>query len=112
MKIGIAGFGHETVTFWPGRTPLEAFERIALYGDHIIAARRGTNTVLGGIIKLCEKRGLSVVPVCDVEVEASGPVSDEAFRYYNDMICESIAQRAGTLDGGAVIPARGNGNGK
>jgi microcystin degradation protein MlrC len=27
------------------------------------------------------------------------PVSDEAFRYYNDMICESFAQRAGTLDG-------------
>lgn len=99
MRIGIAGFGHETVTFWPGRTELAAFERIALLGDHIIDARRGTNTVLGGVIDMCNKRGISVVPVCDVEVEASAPVSDEAFRFYNDMICETFAERAGQLDG-------------
>ena len=44
MRLGVAGFSHETVSFWPGVTGLEAFERTALYGADIIEKGRGTNS--------------------------------------------------------------------
>jgi microcystin degradation protein MlrC len=90
--IGIAGFGHETVTFWPELTPLEEFERIALHGEQIIEVRKQTNSVLGGFMSVCERHHIGILPVCDVEVEASGIVSDEAFEFYSARMCETFGR--------------------
>jgi len=34
--FAIAGFSHETVTFWPGLTDLEEFERLTLHDQEVI----------------------------------------------------------------------------
>ncbi len=60
MKLGIAGFSHETVSFWPGVTDLKAFERTALYGEDVIKKRRGTNSSLGGFLDICEPAGIEL----------------------------------------------------
>lgn len=81
-RIGMAAFGHETVTFWPGVTPKEEFDRIVLFGEEVLEQRRGTNTVMGGFIGICEEEGMDPVPFFDVEAEASAVVSDDAFEAY------------------------------
>ena len=80
--IGMAGFGHETVTFWPGVTPKEEFDRTVVYGNEVLEQRRGTNTVMGGFIGVCEDEGMEPVPLFDVEAEASAVVSGDAFEAY------------------------------
>jgi hypothetical protein len=52
VKLGIAGFSHETVSFWTRVTDLKAFERTALYGEDVIKKSRGTNTSLGGFLNI------------------------------------------------------------
>ena len=60
MRIGLAGFGHETITFWPGVTSLEEFERVALYGRDVVEKRRGTNSAMGGFFYVLEGEGIEV----------------------------------------------------
>ena len=42
MKLGVAGLGHETITFWPGINDLEDFKRDALHGADVIESGRGS----------------------------------------------------------------------
>lgn len=98
-KIGMAGFGHETVTFWPGTTPKEEFDRIALFGEEVLEQRRGSNTVLGGFIEVCEKEGMDPAPLFDVEVEASAVVSDQAFDAYAGRMIRGFRSLGSELQG-------------
>ena len=98
-KIGLAGFGHETVTFWPGTTPKEEFDRIALFGEEVLEQRRGSNTVLGGFIEVCEKEGMDPAPLFDVEVEASAVVSDQAFDAYAGRMIRGFRSLGSELQG-------------
>jgi microcystin degradation protein MlrC len=97
LKIGVAGLGHETITFWPGTTGLEEFEREALHGWKIIEARRGTNTAIGGFIDVCENEGIELHPVCQAFGGATATVADEAFNFYLREIVEGF--RGAKLDG-------------
>ena len=63
MKLGIAGLGHETITFWPGVTSLEAFKRDELLGRNVVEKRRGTNTPIRGFLDICEPAGVELYPV-------------------------------------------------
>ena len=54
MKIGIAGFSHETITFWPEITGLAEFERVAHHGKDVIEKGRGANSCIGGFIDVLE----------------------------------------------------------
>lgn len=99
MKIGIAGFGHETITFWPGVTGLEDFERVALYGKDVIQKSRGTNTSIGGFIDVLEAAGVSMIPICAAIGGATATVSDAAYDYYVGKMKHGFAEAAGRLDG-------------
>ena len=55
MKIGLAAFGHETITFWPGVTDLAAFERVAYHGQDVIAKNRG-RVLLVAVMVLSENK--------------------------------------------------------
>ena len=48
MKLGVAGLSHETITFQPGLSQLEDFERFALYGPAIIEEDYTTILIAGG----------------------------------------------------------------
>ena len=82
MKLGIAGLGHETITFWPGTTGLEAFKRDELWGRDVIEKRRGTNTPIGGFIDVCESQGVEMLPVCVAFGGVTATVANEVFDHY------------------------------
>ena len=63
-KLGVAGFAHETITFWPGLTTLEDFERNAAHGTRVLERARGTNSCIGGFIEVCEREDVELLPVC------------------------------------------------
>ncbi|RLG52565.1 MAG: microcystin degradation protein MlrC [Thermoproteota archaeon] len=99
MKIGIAGLRHETVTFWPGFTDLDEFERVAFHGEQVIEARRGTNTAIGGFIDVCEKAGVELFPVCEVPGGATATVRDRVYDFYVSEMKREFAKVANELDG-------------
>lgn len=82
MKLGIAGLGHETITFWPGVTGLEAFRRDELRGREVVEKRRGTNTPIGGFVGVCESEGVEMLPVCSAFGGVTATVADEVFDVY------------------------------
>jgi microcystin degradation protein MlrC len=99
MKIAIAGFVHETVTFLPEETGLSCFEAAALRGDDLVTTLRGSNTAYGGFIEICEAAEATMIPVVASECPPSGPVSEAAFESFVSELIEGIAAHAETLDG-------------
>ncbi|MFP3950689.1 MAG: M81 family metallopeptidase [Candidatus Bathyarchaeia archaeon] len=99
MRLGIAGLGHETITFWPGLTDLEEFERNASYGEEVIESQRGTNTSIGGFIEVCEAEGVEMYPVCAAMGGATATVSDEVYKHYVGKMREGFKGEAEGLDG-------------
>lgn len=99
MRLGIAGLGHETITFWPGLTELEDFERNASYGEDVIESKRGTNTSLGGFIDVCEAEDVEMYPVCAAMGGATATVSDEVYNHYVGKMKEGFYAEAEELDG-------------
>jgi len=99
LKIGIAGFQHETVTFWPGLTDLDDFKRVATHGADVIKKRRGTNTSVGGFIDVCEPAGVELFPVCDAPGGATATVADRVYDFYVGEMKKEFTKVAGQLDG-------------
>ena len=63
MRILIAGFNLESVTFLPNPTTLDEFERVAKRGEDLLSSFEDTNTVPGGFIKACKDEGVELVPL-------------------------------------------------
>jgi len=99
MKIGLAGFGHETITFWPGVTELEAFERVAYHGQDVIDKNRGVNSCIGGFIAVLEPQGIEMIPICDAMGGATATVADEVYEFYVAKMSKGFAAVADELDG-------------
>jgi len=98
-RIGIAGFSHETVSFWPGVTSLEAFEHYSHYGEDIIDKGRNTNSCIGGFIEICEKQGVELVPVVAGSGGATATVADEVYDHYVSLMGEGFKEEKDRLDG-------------
>lgn len=94
MRLALAGFAHETVTFLPTETTLDDFNLTAHRGDGIIETFRGSKAVAGGFISACEREGVDMTGLLYAECAPSGPVSEDAFQFYLDAI------RAGLDDPG------------
>ncbi len=103
MRIAIAGLSLESVSFLPVPTTREDFGRTESAGPALIAGSRGTNTVMGGFIKVLEAEGAEIVPILHAEGGAAGPATDDAFTHYIDRICAELAA-AGPLDGVLLHP--------
>lgn len=97
-RIAIAGFQLESVSYLPVACTLSDFESVALRGASIIDQLRGTNTVMGGFIKVCEGHA-DMVPIVQTTCGAAGPSTDEAVEHYTREIADSIRQQANDLDG-------------
>ncbi len=59
---------------------------------------RGTNTIPGGFITVCQREPVEIVPLVFTDGGAAGPATDEAFIHYADRLCAGL-QAAGPLDG-------------
>jgi len=99
MRVAIAGFALESVSFLPVETGIDAFEREALRGPAMIEALRGQASVGGGFVQGLEAAGIEPVPLVYTDCAAAGHASDAAFERYRDEICSGIARERARLDG-------------
>ena len=99
VKLGVAGFGHETISFWPGLTDIKAFERRAKHGGEVIEKNRGTNTSIGGFIDICEAEGVELFSVCDARGGATAIVADRVYDFYVGEMKREFKRVADELDG-------------
>ena len=90
---------HETNTFWPAPTGLQAFRnRTLLFGDGIPLRFRGTHSPLGAFIEVLEAAGIEIVYSIAAGAMPSGTVAKEAFDFIRQRLVNDIRQ-AGHLDG-------------
>jgi microcystin degradation protein MlrC len=99
MRIAIAGFALESVSFLPVETGLAEFEAHALRGRDLVAGLRGTASVGGGFIDVLEQAEADILPLVYTDCSAAGPAGDEAFEAYRDEIAEGVRRAAADLDG-------------
>lgn len=77
MKILIARFNHETNTFSPVPTPLEAFE--PAYDDEALRLNLGMRTAMAAFIDLARDLGATIVTPVSATANPSGPVHAQAY---------------------------------
>jgi microcystin degradation protein MlrC len=91
MKLVIAQMQHETNTFSPVPTPLQAFGPDGPYfGKDALQARKGTATAMAAYLDLAEKLGAEVVTPVAGWANPSGPVDAAAY----DHMCQEIERAA------------------
>jgi microcystin degradation protein MlrC len=71
MKILISRFNHETNTFSPVPTPLEAFAPD--YGEAAYRANLGMRTAMAAFIDLAHEQGATLVTAVSVQQRAATP---------------------------------------
>ena len=77
MKILIARLNHETNTFSPVPTPIEAFS--PAYGEDAYRANKGMRTAMAAFIDLAEAMGATLVTPVSAMAYPSGPVHAAAY---------------------------------
>ncbi|CAH1657266.1 conserved hypothetical protein [Hyphomicrobiales bacterium] len=97
-RIAFAGFNLESVTAVPQIVELAEFERVCVRGRELTERFRGTNTVPGGCLKICEGEGAEFVPLFHTLLGALGPTADAAVEHYTREVVEGLG-RSGPLDG-------------
>ena len=99
FRVAIAGFHIESVSFLPVASTFDDFEQVALRGERIVEELRGSNTVMGGFIEVCEQAGIALRPLVHTALGAVGPATDDAVRRYADEIVAGVSTDALALDG-------------
>lgn len=99
MRIALAGFNLESVSFLPEETTIEQFQHYESRGQDITDRFTGTNTVMGGFIDICREAGYEMVPIVMTEAGARGSAADSAFDHYAAIIREALRAESGKLDG-------------
>ncbi len=91
MKILIARMNHETNTFSPVATPLEAFGKDGpCYGEEAYRENAGMRTAMSAFIDAAQREGAEIMTPILASVNPSGPVAAHAY----DAICASILDAA------------------
>lgn len=98
LRIAFAGFNLESVTAVPQIVELAEFERVCVRGAELTERFRGTNTVPGGCLRICEAEGAEFVPLFHTLLGALGPTADAAVAHYTREIVEGLGS-SGPLDG-------------
>jgi len=98
MRIAIGEFAHETNTFCPGFTELDAFQSTFWWeGEDVITRNRGVRNDLGGMIDAGEGLGIELIPTLATTTQPSATVSRSAYETIRDTLFRHI-QAAGELD--------------
>jgi len=99
MKLAIAGFGLESVTFLPDCTTVDDFERTAIRGAAVIEQARGTNSVLGGMIRIAQAEGVALEGILYANAGAAASASDCALEKYQREIVVGLDACRDSIDG-------------
>jgi microcystin degradation protein MlrC len=102
-RIAVGGIVHETNTFAPERTGLDAFARQGLYeGDQMVDHWRGTASSLGGALQGLEQAGYQAVPLAYATAMPGGLVTRDAYETLLAHLLDRLAA-AIPLDGVLLI---------
>jgi microcystin degradation protein MlrC len=93
-RVLFGGIWHETNSFLPIPTDLEAFRRFQFVaGDELLTACRGTNTEIGGFTDAAAEHRLHLIPPIFAGAVPSGLVTRAALDFVVTTICERAARR-------------------
>ena len=113
MRLALAGFNLESVTFLPDPTSLDNFEALAKRGRDLIDSFNGTNTVPGGFIAECRSNSIDIMPLVYSEVGAAAAATDDAYDCFLTEIADGILKAKNDIDGlllglhGALVTTSG-----
>ncbi|HWV34464.1 MAG TPA: M81 family metallopeptidase [Thermomicrobiales bacterium] len=98
MRFAIGYFAHETNTFCPGVTDIDAFRKTQWeVGDEIIRVNRGVGNELGGMIEAAERLGIDLAPTLATTTQPSATVSRDAYETIRDELFARLTA-AGAVD--------------
>ena len=96
MRIAVAGFSHESNSFYSQPTRLEDFE--VCEGAEIIDHYRQTFHEIAGYIAGAEEFGYEIHPIIAANATPAGPLSAEAYEHFTGRILDGL-QAAPEFDG-------------
>jgi len=99
LRVAIAGFALESVSFLPGAASIADFDAVTYRGDGLTEGLRDSQSPGGGFIDVLDAEGVEVVPLTYADLGAGGNASDEAFVHYRDEICAGLAGVRDQVDG-------------
>ncbi|MFL9923879.1 M81 family metallopeptidase [Herbaspirillum lusitanum] len=88
LKIVIARLNHETNTFSPIPTPLEAF--MPQWDEAAYKDQKGARTAMGAFLDIAEKLGAEIVTPLAAMANPSAAVAADAYTLMNDAIVRAI----------------------
>ena len=94
MRIGIAGFMHESNTFNPLRTDRAAFAAQSLtFGPALMDEWRDAHHEVGGFLRAVAEAGDEPVPIVMAWATPAGPVADDVFEEVTGYLIEQLRQQ-------------------
>lgn len=99
-RIAIGGIVHETNTFAPTLTPLDAFSQEE--GTAIRTRWRGTYSSMGGVLQGIENTGYSAVPLLYAAAMPSGLVTANAYHFLLNRLI-TMLRDAAPIDGVLLV---------
>jgi microcystin degradation protein MlrC len=94
-RVLFGGIWHETNSFCPLRTDLDAFRRFALVeGDALLTAYQDTNTEIGGFVDEARRQDLELVPTLFAGAVPSGLVDRAALNHLTEATVARARQPA------------------
>ncbi len=99
-RIAVGGIVHETNTFVPAQTGLDAFSRDE--GAAIVERWRGSHSSMGGALQGLEDAGCRAVPLLYATAMPSGPITREAYHVLLDRLL-MLLREAGPVDGVLLV---------
>lgn len=104
MRIGVAGFLHESNTFSSVPTTLSSFQNsLLMRGADIPAAMAASHHEVGGFFQAIKEAGATAVPLVMARALPSGQIQASAFQSIVNLILEQLQQQL-PLDGLLVAP--------
>jgi microcystin degradation protein MlrC len=102
-RLAIGGLAHETNTFSPVATTLDAFRRRAyLTGEAVVRRSRAGRGVLGGFVDATEDAGATILPTLFASAPPAGVVARDAYVNLVSVLLERLCvarRNQGPLDG-------------
>ncbi len=90
VRIAAGGILHETHTFTPSLTDLDAFRQMGITRGHEILKHRASPTAIGGILDGLEAAGCQAVPLMYASAMPSGTVSAAAYQSLRSEFLEAL----------------------
>src|SRR5687768_6370451 len=94
MRVAVGGFAHETNTFHPRPTTLDAFRRppaVWVEGDALRETFYRTQSVIGGFLDVGRERGWTVLPTFFADhPPTTGTLTGEAFGAIRELLVSSV----------------------